>query len=115
MLFVIYSYNNIDIRYIDEYVIIDSNNKEYELINKSLDKEGFLIFVLDAATCQGNFCIRLYKHLTGKLVGEYEIVNNTCQIDYLFIDERYDAVLFDRDSNIESKTLSDRIPEIKIV
>ncbi len=110
-----YSYNNIDIRYIDEYVIIDSNNKEYELINKSLDKEGFLIFVLDAASCQGNFCIRLYKHLTGKLVGEYEIINNQCQIDYLFIDERYDAVLFDRDSNIESKTLSDRIPEIKIV
>ena len=47
--------------------------------------------------------------------GEYEIINNQCQIDHLFIDERYDAVLFDRDSNIESKTLSDRIPEIKIV
>ena len=110
-----YSYNNIDIRYIDEYVIIDSNNKEYELINKSLDKEGFLIFILDARSCQGNLCIRLYKHLTGKFVGEYEIINNQCQIDHLFIDERYDAVLFDRDSNIESKTLSDRIPEIKIV
>jgi hypothetical protein len=110
-----YRYNNIDIRYIDEYVIIDSNNKEYELINKSLDKEGFLIFILDAQSCQGNFCIRLYKHLTGKFVGEYEIINNQCQIDYLFIDERYDAVLFDRDSNIESKTLSDRIPEIKII
>jgi hypothetical protein len=75
-----------------------------------MDK-GSLTLTVDASTCNtGNFAVKLFRRDTNRYIGTYDIVNGICTIPYLNKNKRYDAVLFDKNGVIESRTLSNRVP-----
>jgi hypothetical protein len=105
-----FSINNIDQNYLSEYQLYIIDTNEYLPIDNNMVK-GSLTLTVDASTCsKGNFAVKLYRRDTNRYIGTYDIVNGTCTIPYLNKNKRYDAVLFDKNGVIESRTLSNRVP-----
>lgn len=108
-----YYFYGINPAYINSFKIIDeTDNKEYRLTSTNYTR-GQLIISLNANVCNdSNFCLKLFRRSMNEhiFIGTYEIINNICTINNLFVEERYDVMLFDRNTNIESRMMSDRTP-----
>ena len=106
-----YFYETINESYIENYEIIDTTSgRVYPLTGNTYEK-GYLTFTKDTSTCDtADFVIRLFRRDTSAFVGEYEFDGTSCTIYNLYVGCPYDAVLFDRNTLIESRVMSNRSP-----
>lgn len=104
----------IDNRYLKNYKIYDMKEKTYHDVEGGFNP-GYIIHNVKLTECgNGDFVFRVYRHDTGKFVGEYELYDIGTMLEAniagLFLGKTYDLVLFDRNTKIESRVASNRTP-----
>ena len=106
-----YYYDGLDPLYIDEYEIIDNNTgKHYPINNKNMIRGEVEVIVPVVGCASADFVIKLYRRSDSVLIGIYEIKDELCSIKNLDCNTRYDVMLFDLNTKVESRMMSNRTP-----
>lgn len=89
------------------------NGEKYPLKERKLGYIYIDVLISNSANIKNtDVCIHVYNRTENhRFIGEYEIINSSCTVEYLDITCEYDLVLYDRNSIVESSILSKKRPK----